>query len=204
MHVFIVFAHPSEESFTRHVKDSFIRGLEAAGHSYTVSDLYRMGFQTDMTEAEYLREGHYRLDLPLSPDVLAEQEKVNRSDAIVFIYPIFWTEAPAKLVGWFDRVWTYGFAYGEGLDGEGVSGARGMKTLEKGLVLCIAGNDREILQRYGHLEAMKTVMLTDRLADRVQRKDFVMLDRTTRENPEIREENWQPHLDTAYRLGLEM
>ena len=35
----------------------------------------------------------------------------NMCDA--FIYPVFWTEAPAKLVGWFDRVWSYGLAYGE-------------------------------------------------------------------------------------------
>ncbi|MBO4908940.1 MAG: NAD(P)H-dependent oxidoreductase [Lachnospiraceae bacterium] len=42
---------------------------------------------------------------------MIEQEKIQNSDAIVFIYPVFWTEAPAKLVGWFDRVWTTGFAY---------------------------------------------------------------------------------------------
>lgn len=37
-----------------------------------------------------------------SKGALIEQEKIQNSDAIVFIYPIFWTEAPAKLVGWFD------------------------------------------------------------------------------------------------------
>ncbi|MGE5605893.1 MAG: hypothetical protein ACM3YE_09395 [Bacteroidota bacterium] len=31
MHVFIVYAHPSEDSFTRAVRDEFIRGLENAG-----------------------------------------------------------------------------------------------------------------------------------------------------------------------------
>ena len=92
MKVFIVYAHPSDDSFTRHVRDSFINGLEAAGHSYVLSDLYEMGFVTDMSEDEYLREANYREDLPLSDDVLIEQRKINSSDAIVFIYPVFWTE----------------------------------------------------------------------------------------------------------------
>lgn len=38
--------------------------------------------------------------------MLLEQKKIQESDAIVFIYPVFWTEAPAKLVGWFDRTET--------------------------------------------------------------------------------------------------
>ena len=148
MNVFIVYAHPSADSFTRRARDSFIQGLEAAGHSFILSDLYAMDFRADINEAEYLREANYRDDNSLADDVRAEQEKINRSDAIVFIYPVFWTEAPAKLVGWFDRVWTYGFAYG----------ARRMKRLEKGLVICTAGHTLEHLREYGHLHGMETVM----------------------------------------------
>ena len=113
MKAFIVYCHPSEDSFTRCVRDAFIRGLEDAGHEYVLSDLYKMDFRSDMTEAEYLRDAYYQNTPDIADDVLAEQEKINSSDAIVFIYPVFWSEAPAKLVGWFDRVWTYGFAYGE-------------------------------------------------------------------------------------------
>ncbi|MCL1914435.1 MAG: NAD(P)H-dependent oxidoreductase [Eubacteriaceae bacterium] len=103
--VFIVYAHPSEDSFTRHVRESFIKGLQASGHSYVLSDWYKMGFQTDISEKEYLREANYNIEAPLPDEVLIEQGKINSSDAIAFIYPVFWTEAPAKLVGWFDRVW---------------------------------------------------------------------------------------------------
>ena len=113
MKVFIVYCHPSENSFTRCVRDEFIKGLKDAGYEYTVSDLYKMDFKTDMTEQEYLRDAYYRNTPDLADDVLDEQAKINTSDAIVFIYPVFWSEAPAKLVGWFDRVWSYGFAYGE-------------------------------------------------------------------------------------------
>ena len=125
--------------------------------------------------------------------MLAEQRKINASDAVVFIYPVFWSEAPAKLVGWFDRVWSYGFAYGE----------RTMKTLEKGLILCSAGNSLERLEETGILDSMKKVMLGDRLADRVKQAEFVVFGSTSREN-ELRERNRDSHLRTAYEKGFNL
>lgn len=191
MNVFIVYAHPSEDSFTRHVRDSFINGLNAAGHKHILSDLYKMNFTADMSESEYFRESNYREDLLLSADVLSEQDKINSSDAIVFIYPVFWTEAPAKLVGWFDRVWTYGFAHGN----------RKMKELEKGLAICVAGHSIQRLMDYGHYDSMKTVMLGDRLFDRVACKDMIILDSMSKHNLEARKANWNKHLNTAYDAG---
>jgi len=194
MKVFIVYCHPSNDSLTREVRDSFIAGLESAGHDYILSDLYAMNFLSDMGEGEYLREAYYRRELPLPEDVRAEQEKINASDAIAFIYPVFWTDAPSKLVGWFDRVWTFGFAYGEN---------RGMKTLEKGLVLCVAGNTLEYFERTGLGEAMKKVMLEDRLFDRVKRKEMIILDATSRELVE-RELYRARHLARAFEAGRGM
>lgn len=191
MKVFIVYCHPSENSFTREVRDSFIAGLESAGHSYVLSDLYKMNFLTDLSEDEYLREAYYRRELPVSEQVKAEQEKINASDVIVFIYPVFWSEAPAKLVGWFDRVWTFGFAYGED---------RGMKQLKKGLVMCIAGNTLEHFERTGLGEAMKKVMLDDRLFDRVIHKEMIIFEETSRELP-AREHNKKRHLKKAFETG---
>ena len=192
MRVFVVYAHPSKESFTYHVKNRFIEGLEKAGHHVVVSDLYEMGFQTDMSEEEYLREAHYAETVPLSSDVMAEQEKINNSDALVFIYPVFWTEAPAKLVGWIDRVWTYGFAYG----------SRKMKKLDKALVIAITGHSSEELEEYGHLQSMRTVMLGDRLHDRVAEKNMIVLDSMARYNAEIRQSKWQEHLERVYQVGI--
>jgi len=191
MKTFIVYCHPSNDSFTREVRDSFIAGLESAGHSYVLSDLYVMDFKTDMSAEEYSREAFYRRDLSVPADVKAEHEKINASDAIVFIYPLFWTDAPAKLVGWFDRVWTFGFAYGEN---------RAMKQLEKGLVLCVAGNTLDYFERTGLGDAMKKVMLNDRLFDRVKTKDMIIFDATSRELPE-RELYREKHLKRAFDAG---
>jgi len=194
MKVFIVYCHPSEDSFTREVKDSFIAGLENAGHSYILSDLYSMNFTSDMTEDEYKREAHYRRELPVPDDVIEEQKKINASDAIVFIYPVFWTEAPAKLVGWFDRVWTYGFAYGDD---------RSMKVLEKGLVICIAGNTLEHFETTGLGDAMKKVMLNDRFFDRVKHREMIILDATSRELKE-RDLFRDKHLARAFEAGKQI
>jgi NAD(P)H dehydrogenase (quinone) len=191
MNVFIVYAHPSDDSFTRHIRDNFIKGLEYTGHNYIISDLYKMNFKSDISEGEYLREAYYRHDLPVPDDVRAEQEKINTSDALVFIYPVFWSEAPAKLVGWFDRVWTYTFAYGHD---------KTMKILEKGLVICSAGNSLEYFEKTGILDSMKRIMLDDRLSDRVKTKQMMVLYCTSRERSE-RKTLWVKHLQTAFDAG---
>jgi NAD(P)H dehydrogenase (quinone) len=147
-----------------------------------------------MSESEYFREANYRNDLPIADDIRKEQEKINRCDALVFIYPIFWTEAPSKLVGWFDRVWTYGFAYGE----------RTMKKLKKALFICIAGRSYDDLKQSGHLDAMKKVMLGDRIFDRVYESNMIIFDGMTRENSEQREHNRKKYLLIAFQEGYKL
>ena len=191
MKVFIVYCHPSEDSLTRHLRDSFIKGITDSGNEFVLSDLYAMGFKTDISEEEYLRDANYRNTPDVADDVKAEQEKINSADAIAFIYPVFWTEAPAKLVGWFDRVWTYGFAYGD----------KTMKMMEKAMILVSAGNPIERLESFGLLDSMKKVMFGDRLFERAKKTEFVVFDSTSRENP-LREANWDSNLEKAYEKGL--
>lgn len=191
MKVFIVYCHPSEDSLTRHLRDAFIKGITDSGNEFVLSDLYAMGFKTDISEEEYLRDAYYRSTPDVADDVKAEQEKINSADAIAFIYPVFWTEAPAKLVGWFDRVWTYGFAYGD----------KTMKMMEKAMILVSAGNPIERLESFGLLDSMKKVMFGDRLFGRAQKTEFVVFDSTSRENP-LREANWDSNLEKAYEKGL--
>lgn len=190
MKAFVVYCHPSEDSFTRNIRDAFIRGIVDSGNEYILSDLYKMDFNADMSEGEYLRDANYRNTPDVAADVRAEQEKINASDAIVFIYPVFWTEAPAKLVGWFDRVWSYGFAYGE----------RTMKTLEKALILCSAGNPQEKLEQFGLLNSMKKVMLGDRLFGRAKQMEFMAFTSTSREK-DLRKKDWDANLERAYEKG---
>ncbi|MBE6888521.1 MAG: flavodoxin family protein [Ruminococcaceae bacterium] len=193
MNVFIVYCHPSKTSFTYEILQSFMRGLHDAGHKTMLSDLYEMDFRTDLTEEEYLRETHYRADLPLCDDVIAEQKKLEAADAVVFVYPVFWTEAPAKLVGWFDRVWSCGFAYAD----------CNMKTLDKALFLACAGKTLQSLEETGNKQAMETVMLGDRINQRAKEKSMVFFDGITHYDEEQSARMKPLHLETAYKLGIE-
>lgn len=171
MNVLVVYCHPSKNSFTSIVKNSFIKGLEDAGHTYTISDLYEEGFNPVMSESEYVREGFYNIDMPILPDVLREQNRINASDIIVFIYPDFWTASPAMLEGWFQRVWTYGFAYGD---------SPTMKVLDKALFLITMGGSLNDEIRIKQLEAMKTVMIGDRIKNRAKECEVYAFDQMTR------------------------
>lgn len=175
MNILVVYCHPSKNSFTAKVLQSFLRGLTEAGHKYIISDLYEMNFHTDLTLEEYNREGYYRENLPVPQDVLSEQQKINKSDGIAFIYPVWWADCPAKLKGWFDRVLTVGFAY--------ASNHNTCKVLEKALFLCTAGNSTERLEEQGVAQSMKIVSLNDRINTRAKLSNMVILGGQVEQDP---------------------
>ena len=77
MKIFIVYCHPSEDSFTKNMCDAFIKGVTDSGNEYIISDLYKMGFQTDMTEEEYIRDANYRNTPNVAKDVLAGAKQME-------------------------------------------------------------------------------------------------------------------------------
>lgn len=195
MHIYIIFSHPSKKSFTYEVLKAFLKGLEDAGHTFEIGDLYEMGFQSDMDSSQYLRESSLYTDTPLSEDIRKEQEKVNRADALVFVYPIWWSDCPAKLKGWFDRVWSYGYAYFYE-DGEHVISRI---QIDKALVICPAGHTAEHLEETGIAESMRRIMLNDRLLGvGVKEASMEILGGMVENDETIRKRN----LEIAYQLGV--
>jgi NAD(P)H dehydrogenase (quinone) len=194
MHIYIVFAHPSKKSFTHAVLRSFIAGLRETAHTYELGDLYEMGFQTDMDLAQYERETSFDSTLPIPPDVAAEQAKLARADGLVLIYPLWWSDCPAKLKGWFDRVWTLGYAYDYEEGGHAAPGI----GIEKALVICPAGHPAEHLEETGIAQSMRCIMLNDRLLGvGVKEAMLEILGGMVEQDPAIRERN----LQRAYELG---
>lgn len=47
-------------------------------------------------------------------DVAAEQAALDRAQLVVLMHPVFWYSTPGLLKHWFDKVLTYGWAFGEG------------------------------------------------------------------------------------------
>ena len=159
MHVYILYAHPARKSFCREVLETFIEALRTAGHSFQLHDLYAERFQSEMDDDQYSREMAGDPGARLPRDVEREHEKIARADALVFIFPSWWSDAPAKLKGWFDRVWSYGYAYYYEADGNRQSRIRPKKAL----VICSAGHTEEHLQETGIADSMRRIFLHDRL-----------------------------------------
>jgi NAD(P)H dehydrogenase (quinone) len=194
MHVYILFTHPSKNSFNRSVLEAFTRGLIDASHTYEVGDLYEMGFKSEMDVEQYHREVGLDPDAPVPDDVKAEQEKINRSDALAFIYPVWWSDCPAKLKGWFDRVLTYGFAY---LEHEKAGRYTKIKV-KKAIVICSAGDPVEHLEKIGIAESMRRIMIGERLLGAgVKEATMEILGGMMPNDNSFRERN----LRTAYDLG---
>lgn len=122
MKVLWVFAHPEQKSLNGSLRDVGISALEEAGHECRQSDLYAMRWKAVVDADDFINESSDRLIIgpasgraywsgTLSPDILAEQEKIEWADAIVLQFPIWWYGMPAILKGWFDRVFVMGFGY---------------------------------------------------------------------------------------------
>ncbi len=172
MRVLIIYCHPSKKSYTYEVLQQLKTTLKNEQIDFEVSDLYAMRFKTDMSEAEYEREGLVNLDLPIPGDVMKEHQKIANADCIIFLYPVWWSDCPAKLKGWFDRVYSVGYAYGHN---KSIHTIESMKTISKGIVICTAGHSNAFLNEIGIAKSMRTVMLDDRLGKRFKNKDMIIL-----------------------------
>lgn len=169
MNILIVYAHPSKKSYTFQVLERLKLVLNTEKWKVEISDLFASNFVSDMSEEEYEREGLAKTELPISKDVLAEQEKIEKADCIIFLYPVWWSDCPAKLKGWFDRVYSVGYAYGQN------ETSRKMKTIPYGLVICTAGHPNEFLHEIEIAQSMEKIMLEDRLGKRFTHKEMIIL-----------------------------
>lgn len=169
MNILIVYSHPSKKSYTFQVLEHLKSQILKQNWNLEISDLYAMNFQSDMSEEEYEREGFAKTELPISQDILAEHAKIEKADCIVFLYPVWWSDCPAKLKGWFDRVYSVGYAYGQ------TENSKKMNTIPLGIVICTAGHPNEFLEEINMAQSMETIMLEDRLGKRFENKEMLIL-----------------------------
>lgn len=169
MNILIVYSHPSKKSYTFQILEQLKKELAIQNWNVEISDLYAMNFQSDMTETEYEREGFAIIERSISDDILKEHQKIENADCIIFLYPVWWSDCPAKLKGWFDRVYSVGYAYGHN------DQSRSMKLIKYGVVICTAGHPNEFLTEIGIAQSMQNIMLDDRLGKRFEHKEMLIL-----------------------------
>lgn len=189
MHNLIVIAHPDPASLTHAVANAVTGGLEENDPSATVeiADLAAEGFDPRETARDLAV--HLQTATP-APDVLAEQQRIDRADRLVLVYPVYWWSFPALLKGWIDRVFTNGWAYESG----GAGSRKKLGRLEVALV-AVAGADAGTYARHGYFGAMRTQIdhgIFDYCGAHVVRHELLL---------ETHEESQQANLDVACRLG---
>lgn len=109
MHAAVVLAHPRADSYAHALAQRAVDGLQVAGHRVDVIDLYAEGFRAAMSEAE--REAYHGDEPILDPLVQASADLIRSVDALIFVYPTWWSGLPAILKGWMDRVMVPGVGF---------------------------------------------------------------------------------------------
>lgn len=134
-------------------------------------------------------------------DVAAQQAKVARADALVFISPVHFVGFPAILKGWIDRVFTLGFAFAlkpEAWRGD-ISGRMPLLRHEKALVINTTIWDERAYES-GLKAAMKTLIDEYTLSyPGIQSVEHVYFYAVHGADDETR----RGYLERAYALGLQ-
>lgn len=108
MNVLVVFCHPTHDSLVGAALARVHAGLTGAGHDVRLTDLYAEGFRPELDEWERL----HHMDPPdQKVDIAAYAADLAWCEALVLVYPTWWSGQPAMLKGWIDRVWARGVAY---------------------------------------------------------------------------------------------
>lgn len=147
MNILVVYCHPRKQSFNHAIKEAAVQRLQAQGHEVQVADLYAEGFQPAMNIDDFAQ---FESE-PMPTEILREQQRVEWSDGVVFIFPLWWWSLPAMLKGWIDRVMSYGWAYDDPMDPH--SGPLNERRI---LVLMTAGASRAQLEKRDYDKAFHT------------------------------------------------
>ncbi|MFY0616603.1 NAD(P)H-dependent oxidoreductase [Shimia sp.] len=147
MHVLTIIDHPNPTSFTQAAAVQFMAGAEAAGHTTELADLHAEGFNPLWSMADIESNG----TTTAPPDVIQEQRRIARADAICLAFPLFWWGMPSMMKGWMDRVWSWGWAYDQ-LDDANVS----LQKNRSGVLLIPAGARSDEIRDEGYLAALET------------------------------------------------
>lgn len=112
--VLIVTAHPSSKGFTHAMAQRYESRAVSAGKDVKVLDLYKDEMGLKFTSCEDIK------DVGSTTQSIYFQQLLSWADEYVFIFPVWWMEAPAIFKNFFDAGFVAGFAFkyvGNGAEG---------------------------------------------------------------------------------------
>ncbi|HDS1532720.1 TPA: NAD(P)H-dependent oxidoreductase [Stenotrophomonas maltophilia] len=151
MRSLIVTAHPEPGSLTHAIALRIGEAIAAsdAGNTVAHADLMAEGFDPRFTAQD---QALFRGAGVVPADVAAEHARLDATDTLVLVYPLYWWSFPALLKGWIDRVFTQGWAYQDGADGKVQKKLQRLRVHLVG----VGGAGAEMIERRGYGAAMKT------------------------------------------------
>jgi putative NADPH-quinone reductase len=110
MNVVVVLGHPSADSYCVAIFERIILALESQStHNVTAIRLADEKFATAMSTVERMA---YETATPLINDETKRHAEVLlQAEALIFVYPTWWSGLPAQLKGWLERVFVLGVAF---------------------------------------------------------------------------------------------
>ncbi len=134
--IFIIYGHYNDKSFNAAIKYEFIKTVKENGNEVDLVDLYKENFNPVFAGEK--------------PDavVLDHQKRIENSDVIVLIAPIWNFRMPAILEGWIDKVlsppWAFRFKKIFGNYGYPVGNLKGKKAI----VFCTYGSPQFAIRTF--------------------------------------------------------
>lgn len=105
MHKLIITANPSSKAFTHSIAKKLEELSLEKADTVEILDLYKTDLQQEYLKYEDMKE------ILIDSTTKALQEKIAMSDEIVFIFPIWWWDAPAIMKNFWDCNFTAWFAF---------------------------------------------------------------------------------------------
>jgi len=175
----VVLAHPNADSFNHTLAATAAEALRANGHEVHLLDLYALGVKAAMSADE---RHAYHGEQPLLDALLAEHAQLVRTcEALIFVYPTWWSAMPAIMKGWLERVLVPGVGFGFDEEGKVTPGLRHVRHL---VGISTYGSPRlyvRIMNDNGRRTVMRTLRLNTGLRTRARWYGFYAIDTSTPE-----------------------
>ena len=134
--IFLVYSHYNKDSFNAAIRDTFIKSLKDKGHEVDCVDLYKEKFNPVFAGEK--------------PDdvVLNHRDRIEKSDVISIIAPIWNFRLPAIAEGWIDKVlappWAFTFKKLVGNYGYPIGNLKGKKAV----IFCTYGSPQFAIRTF--------------------------------------------------------
>ena len=140
----IISCHPYRKSFNASIVEMLVGGLETSDRDYIKIDLSADHFDPTYSEEELALYNEGKTNDKL---VLKYQKILKSVDRVIMVYPIWWSDMPAILKGFFDKVMKFKFAFDYNDKGELVGKLGHIKKVTA--ITTMETNEKEFISSCG-------------------------------------------------------